>query len=295
MDDEQLGGLERGPTGQVQELEQLERLHRNGALTDAEFASAKANVLGTAGPPPPPPIAPNVAPVHTPPRTRPIFKVLGVVVLIWVGVMLVLATGNSSDGSATDDEREDLTAPPAAAGPAPVEHTVQGTRDVSTGVATRYVTEVQVAPGTTRAQLVALAEWLVTSRRAAGDYDALAMRFYDIADTDGIPSLGMAEDAPYGDWGRADEAIDGYATHRLDTSKLREMDWTKRPTDAQRKAHDLNARLERRLSDGDTSVGDLDWRIAEIARETGQTPGQVRAGIDAVMAWELGFDDVTLD
>lgn len=186
--------------------------------------------------------------------------------------------------------------PAASPGATPVDHTRRGTKDVSTGSATRYVTSVQVEPGTSHAQLVTLSEWLVASHRATGGgYDALALQFYDTADTDGIPALGMAEDAPHGDWSRPAEAADNYATHRLDTSRLREMDWTKRPTDAQRDAHDLNAHLERRASSGDTSIGDLDWRIAEIARVTGQSTDQVRAGIDAVMAWELGFDGVTLD
>ena len=60
--------LAAGPDGTTAELERLVRMRGQGALTDAEFAAAKAKILGTAGPrqpaPSPPPfqaIEANVA------------------------------------------------------------------------------------------------------------------------------------------------------------------------------------------------------------------------------------------
>ena len=56
---------ERAPaagSGTIGELERLADLHGRGALTGAEFAAAKAKILGTAAPPPPSASEPAVFP-----------------------------------------------------------------------------------------------------------------------------------------------------------------------------------------------------------------------------------------
>src|SRR5262245_48443688 len=87
------------------ELRKLQELHRSGALTDEEFAQAKATVLNTA-PSAPAPVPPDTNPASvdpeealTPPRLRVMQIIagtllLGVVVFLAVTLFLVLVQHN---------------------------------------------------------------------------------------------------------------------------------------------------------------------------------------------------------
>lgn len=109
-------------TDWIEQLERLTRLHREGALTDAEFASQKARVLEAAGQQD---AAPGPYAEETPARSRRwLYAAFGAAAICVVGVAAFLGSRVVPDAA--------LTTPAAVATPAGIE----------TGPATDMATEV---------------------------------------------------------------------------------------------------------------------------------------------------------
>ncbi|HVR79984.1 MAG TPA: hypothetical protein VMS99_16525 [Acidimicrobiia bacterium] len=103
--------------------------------------------------------------------------------------------------------------------------------DVSFPGAVRYVAHVLTAPGSSVAELTLLAERISEEIRLQAPFQALIVGFYDFREYQGFGFvMGRWEFAPYGDWGRADEAeLGNYSTFE-GRSFLDEKDWSQRPS-----------------------------------------------------------------
>lgn len=103
--------------------------------------------------------------------------------------------------------------------------------DVSFPGAVRYVAHVLTAPGISVAELTLLAERISEEIRLQTPYQALSVGFYDYPEYQDFGFvMGRWEFAPYGDWGRADEAeLGDYSTFEA-RSFLVEKDWSLRPS-----------------------------------------------------------------
>lgn len=212
------------------------------------------------------------------------FKImLGIVLLLFgLAVIASLLQGATDPiGSAPVAEPE----PPDV-----VEHRVVLREDVSTGPAARTVLRVRVPAGTTRSDLESLSTHLVAQERQTHPYDGLSVHFSDRADVKAASPLGWATDAPFGEWGRAGESDGSYTNHRTDLSTLREMDWTRRPTDEDIEADDLYRALgERDMAAHGEFTMEHEERVALVAEELDRSSESVHESVMRVSDWTTGI------
>ena len=158
--------------------------------------------------------------------------------------------------------------------------------DVSFPGAVRVALRVTVEEGTTAEQLRALAASLVTEFRTSDEYQALIIWFYHYPELAfDITTLGRWEDAPYGDWGRANEVDRGDYSKHEPYDRVKEKDWTLLPTPDE---VDLYLAYLMTFDEMDTGVGDLpddDDVFAAVATEHGVNPADVEDAADAVLDW----------
>ena len=101
----------------------------------------------------------------------------------------------------------------------------------------------------------ALAALLVNEFRASHEYQALIIWFFHYPELAfDINTLGRWEDAPYGDWGRADEVDRGDYSKHQPYDRVKEKDWTLLPSKGQ---VDLYLAYLKTYDEMDSGTGDL--------------------------------------
>lgn len=155
---------------------------------------------------------------------------------VWLLIAVVASSAGEAESPATEPTR---TAAPVADAtdmlPDQPSFEIATTEDFSYNNVPRVELRVVVPSGTTRDDLVAIAEVIASEQRSLGQYSAVSIVFGDAAELVAVGGpLGVAYYAPGGDWSRADEARPDYSTHELDTSMLKEKDWSMQPTEADR-------------------------------------------------------------
>ena len=158
--------------------------------------------------------------------------------------------------------------------------------DISYPGATRTRLEVIVEEGTTRDSLRFIAQQLAAQYRETHEYQALIIFFYHYRElTDETASLGVWDDSPYGDWGRAADVARGdYSTHEP-TDKTKEKDWSLLPTPDQLALfHAYNFMYDLMDTDEFGLPSDNDV-MAAVASDRGISVVAVEEAILAVFDW----------
>jgi len=157
--------------------------------------------------------------------------------------------------------------------------------DVSFPGAVRFSVRVTVEEGTDVAQLRALATELAEQYRTSHEYQALAIFFYHYPELAfDIATLGRWEDAPFGDWGRADEAEQGDYTNHQPFDDLKDKDWTLLPTQDEVDLYVEYLSTYDEMDTGDDLPSDDDV-FAVVGSEHGVTAQDVEDAANAVLDW----------
>jgi len=148
---------------------------------------------------------------------------------------------------------------------------------------------VTVEVGTSRDGVGKVAAALVEAYRSSEEYLALIIFFYHHAElVDDVATLGVWEDVPYGDWGRAaDVARDDYSQHEA-IDKMKEKDWSLLPSPDEVGLYVAYNETLIVMTDSSDSVPSDDDVIAVVASKESATLLEVEEALDAVLDWMFG-------
>lgn len=167
-----------------------------------------------------------------------------------------------------------------------IAYDIHSVREVPVGGVRRTEVAIVVEPGATRADLREVAEQVAADRRAAAQYHALVVGFFDYeAFVDHGPyTLGRWEHAPHGQWSEARAALPDYSNFRS-ADHLVDKDWTRRPdAEAVRLWRSWGGVLN--ALDQERGIGNHEEDACLIvARQHDVDPAIVRAACEAVTVW----------
>ena len=188
--------------------------------------------------------------------------------------------------SASTTTAATTTSEPTTTTMAPIpSYEVIAEEDVSSQ-AVRIRVRVTVESGTDRDGLRKVASELVERYRSSHEYQALVIFFYHyIALANDVATLGVWEDAPYGDWGRAADVERGdYSQHEA-TDRTKEKDWTLLSSPQQIALFSAYNDTFDEMDEASDSLPSDDDVIAVVAANRGLTPTEVEEALDAVFDW----------
>ncbi len=165
------------------------------------------------------------------------------------------------------------------------DYTVVAEEDVSFPGAVRISLRVAVETGTDADQLRALASKLAEQYRLSHEYQAFNIFFYHYPELAfDSATLGRWEDAPFGDWGRADEVERGDYSKHQPFDDLKEKDWSLLPTQGEVDLYLAYLTTYDEMDTGDDLPSDDDV-FAMVATDYGVSPMDVENAADAVLDW----------
>jgi len=158
--------------------------------------------------------------------------------------------------------------------------------DVSFAGAVRYSLRVTVEEGTTREGLRRVAAKISEQYRTSRKYSALNILFYHYPEvSDDIASLGVWDDSPYGDWGRAGEVKPGdYSTHEPN-DQTKEKDWSLLPSQRDATLYAAYNTLFYSLAETSDELPSDDDVIAAVAEQEAVSVAAVEEAIDRFLDW----------
>ncbi|MCH7669702.1 MAG: hypothetical protein IIC71_10980 [Acidobacteria bacterium] len=158
--------------------------------------------------------------------------------------------------------------------------------DVSFPGAVRISLRVIVESGASREDLRRIAQDLASQYRESGEYQAFNIFFYHYPElASGGVTLGVWDDAPFGDWGRASEVERGDYSEHKPTDRTKEKDWSLLPSPEE---IDLYAAYSEMFDLMDTDALELpsdDDVMAAVAAERDISAEAVADAVDAVLDW----------
>lgn len=166
------------------------------------------------------------------------------------------------------------------------QYEILGEEDISFAGAVRYNLRVTVEQGVTRAGLRQVATEISEQYRASHRYSALNIFFYHYREVSGdVASLGVWDDSPYGDWGRAGEVEPGdYSTHAPNDQTL-EKDWSLLPSQTDATLYAAFNSLFYSLAETSDEYPSDDDVIALVAEQEGASVEAVDKAIDHFLDW----------
>jgi hypothetical protein len=154
------------------------------------------------------------------PRIRTLLAIALAIVFVGAACSTTSTAGESTTATTT-----------SATLPAVADYEVLDVEEVPLEGALGIRLRVLMPPAVTASQLRVVAEELAVQYRVSHQYQALSVGFVDYREfDDGFHSLGVWEDAPFGEWDRAAEAEPGDYSTFQSASGLRNKDWSMRPT-----------------------------------------------------------------
>lgn len=169
--------------------------------------------------------------------------------------------------------------------PEPLDYEILETEDVSFPGAVRVSLRVVVEEGATAAELRNLAEQLAEQHRASHEYQAFNIFFYHYPELAfDFATVGIWDDSPYGDWGRADEVSRGDYTHHEANDQIREKNWSLLPSQQEVDLYIAYIQKFDAMDSGSELPSD-DEVITEVSADTGASISEVENAIDSVLDW----------
>ena len=182
-------------------------------------------------------------------------------------------------------------APPTSATVAPTttsipQYEVFEEKDVSFAGTARIQLGVTAEKGTSREGLSSIAEQLAWQYRESHEYQALIIFFYHYRElANEVASLGVWDDSPYGDWGRAADVARGdYSTHGP-TDKTKEKDWSLLPKPDQLALFQAYNFMYDLMDTDPLELPSDDDVMAAVASDRGLSVVAVEEAIGAVFDW----------
>jgi hypothetical protein len=158
--------------------------------------------------------------------------------------------------------------------------------DISFAGAVRYNLRITVEEGATRQNLRQIATEVSEQYRMSHEYSALNIFFYHYPEVSGdIASLGVWDDSPYGDWGRAGEVEPGNYTHHQPNDKTMEKNWSLLPSQTDATLYAAYNALFYSLAETSDEYPSDDDVIVLVAELEGTSVAAVEDAIDRFLDW----------
>lgn len=204
---------------------------------------------------------------------------------------LQAGTGNADPNTATTQESESTsstdtdTAVDEPSGPT-VAFEILEVDDLSFGSTTRWSARVLIPEGADASDLRSVAKVIQSDfRDNRGGYDALNVFFYHFAElSNGIYTLGNWEDAPFGDWARADESASDYSNFEP-SEDLFDKNWALLPTAEQAEIQALYDEVFEELDTDPIDLPSDDEVFEVVAERAGVSVDFVQDALDAIFLW----------
>ena len=192
-----------------------------------------------------------------------------------------LAETSAATTTASLPDLATTTNPTAATMPSVLTYSIVEEDDVSYADVTRYSLRVLLERGATVEDMENVTADIVETYRDRQPYDALSISYYhlEVLSQD-VFTLGRAEDVPFGEWARAEEAESDFSNFEIATTYF-EKDWSLLPTDEELAAYFAYIRVFDEMDDGVNLPDDEDV-IPATAAELGVSEEEVQAGLDAL-------------
>lgn len=196
------------------------------------------------------------------------------------------ATSTTSSPTASDPSTTTEANTTTTVGVSVPRYEIVDEKDISFAGAVRYSLWVTVEEGVTRTGLRQIAAEIAEQYRVSHKYSALNIFFYHYREVAGdIATLGVWDDSPYGDWGRASEVEPGdYSTHKPN-DQTKEKDWSKLPSQTDVSLYAAFKTLFYSLVETSDELPSDEDVIALVAAQEGASVEDVEGAIDRVFDW----------